>query len=67
MRIYASRQCADYAHTSYASAGEARGQMLRSLYIYMEFVVSIIDAPTMPSSPTSISIAKELRQHISWS
>jgi len=24
MRIFASRQCADYAHASYAGAGEAR-------------------------------------------
>ena len=72
MRIFASCQCADYARVSYVDAVEARvarvmpmfvlsHSLIRMCYVCLvgKAVWCLLRWPTVLSSPTSISIAKE--------
>ena len=48
MRIFASRQCADYAHASYAGSGEARVARVTFAVGVASCLVFVVSKPRWP-------------------
>ena len=48
MRIFASRQCADYAHASYAGSGEARVARVTFVVGVASCLVFVVSKPRWP-------------------
>ena len=56
MRIFASRQCADYAHTSYVYVGAGEVRVARVTFAIREAVCTVVvSKPRWPRHPQSIS------------